>query len=74
MNDIGTLECSTSSVTLRPVVKHLCEGGEVLLVKTLGNIGEVDLRVFEDFLRYSKRSAGKKILPFRGLWVAHLPA
>ena len=53
MNDIGTLECSTSSVTLRPVVKHLCEGGEVLPVKTLGNIGEVDLRVFEDFPQYS---------------------
>ena len=47
MNDIGTPECSTSSVTLRPVVKHLCEVGEVLPVKTLGNIGEVDLRVLE---------------------------
>ncbi len=47
MNDIDTPECSTSSVTLCSVVKHLCEVREVLPVKTLGNIGEVALQVLE---------------------------
>ena len=39
----------------------------MLLAKTLGNIGEVDIRVFENFLLHSERSIDKKFSPFWGI-------